>query len=60
MVALVLTDNQGNGHAFSLLHSCRFPLAAVIIEMSEELKARAMTAEVRSGHSGRRTKRLTP
>ena len=46
VVAPVLTDNQGNGHALSKLHSCRFPLAAVIMEMSEELKARAMTAEV--------------
>ena len=46
VVAPVLTDNQGNCHALSKLHSCRFPLAAVIMEMSEELKARAMTAEV--------------
>ena len=46
VVAPVLTDNQGNGHALSKLHSCRFPLAAVIMEMSEELKAGAMTAEV--------------
>ena len=47
VVAPVLTDNQGHGHALSKLHSCRFPRAAVIMEMSEELKARAMTAEVR-------------
>ena len=40
VLAPVLTDNQGNGHALAKLHSCRFPLA------SEELKARAMTAKV--------------
>ena len=44
---VVAPDNQGNGHALSKLHFCRFPLAAVIMEMSEELTARAMTAEVR-------------
>ena len=46
VVAPVLTNNQGNGHSLSKLHFCRLPLAAVIMEMSEVLKARAMTAEV--------------
>ena len=42
----VMTDNRANGFALSKLHSCRFPLSAVLMELSEELKGRDMVADV--------------
>ena len=41
------TDNKGNGSALTRLYSSRYPLSAIIMEMAEEMRARAITAEVR-------------
>ena len=41
-----LTDNQGNGRALTKLFTTRHPLAAVVMELGEELRHRDMIADV--------------
>ena len=45
-VTQVLTDNRGNGHILSKLHSTKFPISAIVMELAFMLKEKGLQAEV--------------
>ena len=45
-VTQVLTDNRGNCHILSKLHSTKFPISAIVMELAFMLKEKGLQAEV--------------